>query len=705
MGKPIKILITIVVAIVLLILVAIIVVPLVVDPNDFKPQIQTLVKDKTGRDLAINGDLELSLFPWIGLSTGTVSLSNAEGFGEQSFAAIESTDVKVKLLPLLSKKVEISRILLKGLTLNLAKNKQGTSNWDDLLSAETKPAAETPPAESEPGPGNALAALAIGGISIENANIDWNDQQSGQHAQIKDFNLETDKLSFDEPMGVELTMTFINNQPQLTEHLDFKTDVIVNQTLDMIKLNRIQLESTTSGKGIPGDNLKATLTADIAADLAQQLLNIDNLALNSGDLSLTANLKGTGIKEQPDFNGTVSIAEFSLAKLLKQMHISLPEMSDDNAMNRVALNFDVQAGSESAALKNLLMVLDDSTLKGSADIKNYSSPTIAVNLNLDAIDADRYLPAEKQNDNTTKTSTASPAAAAAAGAALIPVDTLRNLNANADLTVGKLKIKKLQMQDIRLKLNATNGIVKTQQAINKLYQGAYTGSTTINVKGQQPTITLNEKLSSVQIEPLLTDYLGKESIMTGTVNADADLQTRGNSTPAIKSSLGGTANFRFTDGVIKGFNLQKIIDNSKALIEGKPLPTENKNDQTVFSEISGTANITNGLIKNDDLKAVSSRVLVDGSGSANLVADQLDYKIVGKAIDKAKADQAEKIKGVPLIVKIQGNLAKPSYTLDIPAMLLAKNKDKIDQKKEQVLKKLDDKVGPGASELIKGFLK
>lgn len=705
MGKLIKILITIVAILVLLLLVAVIVVPLVVDPNDFKPQIQTLVKDKTGRDLALQGDLELSLFPWIGVSTGSLSLSNAEGFGDQPFAAVASTDVKVKLLPLLSKKVEISRIVLKGLNLNLAKNSQGISNWNDLLPAENKSATEKPAAQSETESGSALAALAIGGITIESANIDWNDQQSGQHAQIKDFNLETDRLTFGEPTGVKLTMTLMNQAPQLTEYLDFKTDIIVNQALDKIKLSRLQLNSTTSGKDIPGDNLKAALTADIAADLARQVLNIDNLVLNSGDMSLTANLKGTAIKTQPVFSGAIGVAEFNLAKLLKQMRISLPEMSDQNALSKVALHFDVEAGSESASLKNLSMVLDDSTMKGTVDIRKYSSPIIAVNLNLDAIDADRYLPAEKQDDKTAKTGAASPAAAAAAGAALIPVDSLRKLNADAVLTVNKLKIKKLQMQDMRLKLHASNGIVTTEQAVKQFYQGGYTGSATINVTGQQPTITLNEKLSSVQIEPLLTDYLGKESIMTGTVNANADLQTRGNSTHALKSSLGGRADFRFTDGVVKGFNLQKIIDNSKALIEGKPLPTENKNDQTIFSEISGTANITGGLVNNEDLKAVSSRIVVDGSGSANLVTEQLDYKIVGKAIEKAKADQAEKIKGVPLIVKIQGNLAKPSYTLDIPAMLLAKNKDKIDQKKEQVLKKLDNKIGPGASDLIKGFLK
>ena len=61
-----------------------------------------------------------------------MALGNAAGFQDQPFATLEESDINVKLLPLLTKKIEVSRIVLKGLTLNLAKNPQGVSNWNDL---------------------------------------------------------------------------------------------------------------------------------------------------------------------------------------------------------------------------------------------------------------------------------------------------------------------------------------------------------------------------------------------------------------------------------------------------------------------------------------------------------------------------------------------------------------------------------------------
>ena len=119
--------------------------PFFIEPNDFKPEISAAVKDNTGRELILEGDLKLSLFPWIGISTGKIALGNAEGFQDQPFATAEESNVKVKLLPLLSKKIEVKRIVLKGLALNLAKNKQGITNWDDLTKSDDSKLI-TPPA-------------------------------------------------------------------------------------------------------------------------------------------------------------------------------------------------------------------------------------------------------------------------------------------------------------------------------------------------------------------------------------------------------------------------------------------------------------------------------------------------------------------------------------------------------------------------------
>ncbi|MCW8905247.1 AsmA family protein, partial [Sedimenticola sp.] len=90
MGKLFKVLGGLLLVLLLLVVAAVIILPMVIDPNDYKGEIVTQVKEQTGRDLKITGDLKLSVFPWLGIDIGGLELSNAKGFGEQPFAVVNS---------------------------------------------------------------------------------------------------------------------------------------------------------------------------------------------------------------------------------------------------------------------------------------------------------------------------------------------------------------------------------------------------------------------------------------------------------------------------------------------------------------------------------------------------------------------------------------------------------------------------------------
>jgi AsmA protein len=218
----------------------------------------------------------------------------------------------------------------------------------------------------------------------------------------------------------------------------------------------------------------------------------------------------------------------------------------------------------------------------------------------------------------------------------------------------------------------------------------------MNMHKDKPELAVNEKIDHVQIEPLLKDLQGKAR-MSGIVNASAQLQGQGTQVDELTASLNGQLSFLFKDSVLKGFNLQKIIDEGKALIKGSALPADPKSDQTLFSEMSGTATITNGLLQNNDLVAKSSKLHVDGKGNINLITEAVDYKIDAKLIN---AEEPEQVKGAATI-NIAGTLDKPSYSIDIASLLTDKNKAKIDK----LINKIDKKLGPGVGNLLKGFLK
>ncbi len=132
MKRLLKILGLIVGGVIVLLVVVAVAVSLLFDPNDYKDEITAAVQNSTGRQLTLDGDLELALFPTIRIAVGSATLSNAPGFGDEPMARIGSAELRVALLPLLAQRVEVSQARLEGLELNLARNRSGANNWQDL---------------------------------------------------------------------------------------------------------------------------------------------------------------------------------------------------------------------------------------------------------------------------------------------------------------------------------------------------------------------------------------------------------------------------------------------------------------------------------------------------------------------------------------------------------------------------------------------
>src|SRR3954464_2911507 len=167
-------------AVVVLLIVAVLITMFTFDPNQYKPQIVQQVKDKTGRTLAIDGGIKLKLFPKVGAQVGKTTLS--ERNSEKNFAGVETAQVFVALMPLLSKRVVVDEVRLDGLTAHLVKFKDGTTNFSDLAGGakgEDKP--EPKPAPSEPG---APVNLDISGVRITNAHVTWKDETNGNDVAL-----------------------------------------------------------------------------------------------------------------------------------------------------------------------------------------------------------------------------------------------------------------------------------------------------------------------------------------------------------------------------------------------------------------------------------------------------------------------------------------------------------------------------------------
>src|ERR1700736_3043566 len=151
---------------------------LLVDPNQYRGKIAAAVKDATGRDLVLQGDIKLSVFPWVALELGPAALGNPPGFSTQAFVSLRHAAVRAKLLPLFHERLEIARVEIDGLDVRLERNAAGKGNWEGFGRSEGN-AAQTPaPAGQRP-----LAGLP--GVKITQARLTLDEYT------LDNFNLET----------------------------------------------------------------------------------------------------------------------------------------------------------------------------------------------------------------------------------------------------------------------------------------------------------------------------------------------------------------------------------------------------------------------------------------------------------------------------------------------------------------------------------
>jgi len=721
MGKFLKFILWLVVALIALVAIAAVVLPMVVDPNDYKAEIATAVEKQTGRTLTIEGDIALSVFPWLGLDIGPTQFSNAAGFDEPSMARMEAVQIRVKLLPLLRKQLEVDKIRLSGLQLYLAMDKQGKTNWADLTatpeSAGTgKQKEEAAKETADGGNTDGLDRLVIGGIEISGASIHWDDRSSDSHYVVNDLSLTTGAIEPGEAFDLDLQMQLASRQPAINTGLSLRGELLIATDLSAITITGTELLVDAQGDSLPAGQVKAALTTDISLGLAAQTLLLPNIVLETLGLQITASVTGADISsDAPRFNGTLAIAEFVPRKVLQALGEAAPVTADDSVLRKADAIMAWDASLQHFAASSLTAHLDETTLNGELKVQSFDAPAIVFKLLLDQIDIDRYLPppgsqesvaANGSGDAAKRSSGDKGAGKSSPQSEKLPLEPLRSLNLNGELRMAQLKAFNLRSRDVLIQIRAKDGVLEISPLTAKLYDGAVDVDLKLDARKDTPRFTVKESLTNVQAGPLLKDLTGDDPLL-GTANVKANLNGAGNNADEILNTLTGTAGFSFADGAVKGVNIAALIRKAQATLKGQPAPKQEQPNQTDFALMRGTATVTNGLVKNDDLVLQSPLLRISGAGEVSLPKETIDYTLTTKFVSSlegqgGKGDQ--ELKGVSVPVLVGGTFSNPTYVPDLGAVAQDAAKAEVDKRVQEEKQRLEKKLGTEIPDsLLKGL--
>ena len=693
---------------VLLLAAAAVILPMVVDPNDYKPQIVAAAKQKLGRDLAIEQDLSLTVFPWLGIETGGVRVGNAAGFAEQPFAEIDQLGLKVKLMPLLSQQIEVDTLVVKGLRLNLEKDASGKTNWDDLAGQQEEKPAQPGEAEKQPAEAPSPLALSVQGIQIEDARISWDDRQAGQKYVLDGVRVVTGALAPGATVPVEAGINFSSSKPAMTLKADLTASVSSDADLAVFRISDLLLNLDAAGEGLPTGGTKLTLKANVTADTKADTLNLDQLEISGPAMAASGELAVSAMQTNPAAKGTLRIAETNL-KTLASMFASPIETTDPAALTRASGDLEFVYADGALKLDPLKVRLDDSNLTGYLHMLDSAGPVVRTRLDLDQIDLDRYMPpAVSASADGQAAAPAERAQSKPAQGQEDPFAALRTLDFVGEFKIGKLKVNNARMSNVTTRVVSSKGVLKVDPMAASLYEGSFKGSAVLDASGKQPKLSAKNQLTDIQVGPLLKDVAGEDRLI-GRGELYADVRMVGLSEAEIRRSLNGTSRFVFKDGALKGVNIAQVIreGSSKLGLGGDKLDLGTPG-QTDFTEISASLTMTNGVIKNDDLQAKSPLLRIAGKGEVDLPKDSIDYLITTelvKSLEGQGGKGRDDLAGIPIPVRVTGPLSKPSYRPDLEAALSAKAKAQLEEKKQEVTKKMEEKAKEKLDGVFKGLFK
>lgn len=686
MARFAKLFLYLILALVILVAAAVFIITRVIDPNDYKDDIAALAKEHANIELELAGDIGWSFWPSLGLQIGRTEARIVDQ--EPLFAAIDNFEVGVAILPLFSGRVEMGAIRIDGMEVNLINTKE-RANWEALIPEDD---GEEDTVATEDTNTELDIPVSIPLVSITNSRLRYQDLTDGTDITIEQLELEARDVSLTDDFPLLVSLRY---QDQDDTRIDLKLDTKVNTDINANQYRLSPFMLNVDLAGLTTNPVAVAITGAVLADLEEDKLDVSNLSIKALGTETDGAITVHNMSEAFSLSGRIRTAPFDANKLLKAIGEEPIDTADPKALSQISLDATLSGPANSVIMDPLLIVLDDSTLKGKAGIADLDTFALMFDLAMDQITLDNYLPpAEDVDEEATE---AEGEAAELSTEPLLPLEDLRDLNAKGKIQIDTLAFDDLRVRNLVADVNAARGVI-VQNTKGQVLDGSFNTHLNLDARTDEPTIEARVVSDKVQIQEVVNAILGKD-LLTGMVDVDAKITTKGNSEKALFENLNGTFDLGVLDAIVRGVNLHSaLVDGINDMLAKVPalanmvtgidpskLPRELRDDTKIL-DMKADTRLEKGVAYVDDMLANLERGgRLKGNGWLNLNNDDFDFEMRLRTGD---ISDNEHVKSREWPLRCAGNLSGSAARWCLP------NKSKFKGEGESIVKQLaKDKLG------------
>ncbi|OTP83281.1 outer membrane assembly protein AsmA [Gilliamella apicola] len=354
-----KILVTL---LILILLTAIGIVSLIVfvDPNNYRGFISDTVKDKTGYELTIDGNLRWHIWPQISILTDSVKLSDIDA--KKPILTADNMRLDVELFPLFSKKLEVKNVFIKSAIINITDDSKGQvykHKAEQLPSTDESQTTQTKQQKD-----SSKWAFTLNKLEVSDSTIVL--QNKDDFINFRNINLAIIQKA-DKKITIDVKGNIDRNQQNFSYVADADVDLTLFPEKAIIDLKKF--DYTYKGIALPTKELKGNLKGVIN-------YQHNSKQLTSKDLSFSVNENyfsgafNANFDKKPYIDLTVTSNELNLTPFLEK---------DKKTNENITIQQTPPVVSNVTKVDNELNFLNSFNAKAKLDIKKLNINKMILN--------------------------------------------------------------------------------------------------------------------------------------------------------------------------------------------------------------------------------------------------------------------------------------------------------------------------------------
>jgi AsmA protein len=689
------------------------------DPNDYKDNIREIAREKANVELTLGGDIGWSLFPWLGIELEQVGVAPVDQ-PDLALAEVGSLGLGVEVLPLLRRELRFSDVILNNVSLNLIRDADGRGNWE-AVGPQSKEQAEAGAGADSAGSGGDQGQeldIAVQSVNITNAQVLYEDRQTGQSVQLSDVNLETGALVEGQPFDVAFIGLLTTEQPALRMRIDLQTVAQFDLGLERYQFDAINLKLDASGAPFSGRAVSLQLQADSVVDLGAQIAELKQVRLSLADLRATGTIKATQLDQNMQLAGRLDVATFDARSLIEALGQEVPETANPRALEAVSLGANLAGSANSLMLEDLQLQVDGNKFDGNMGLMDFERQALRFRLAGNRLDLDGYLPpvdeaAAKEPVGSSGGSKSESTPIAWSDEPVLPLGLIAGLDVDGSLDMQEVTLTGQVIRPLKAAVQARDGLVKLTQFEGGVFNGKFAATAQLDARTRPVTLSAKKKLTGMDSMAIQEAY-DVAPQLRGVIDLDLDVRATGNSMLQWMSSLNGKSSFDVSDGALLGINLEQKLCQAIALVNREPLGAPVGSENTPFSALKGNFRIVDGTVVNENLVADLPGITAKGRGEIVLPTQRLDYRLglVLKGDNVEMPDSAcrvnERYVGVEWPIRCSGYLhnAASSCGVDTEAVTQLAGQMLGNEAKRKLGSKIEEKLdeqAPAVRDALRGL--